>query len=408
MKKALLQYSMLFFIALITGCNPVAKGQEPITLELWVPENYEEYYEWVEAFQKEYPAITINLDTGHGDDYWVKLPLALEIGRGPDLFYQNIHYLSATKKYSKPYEEKVIRRSEFISSYGEIGPYYINEQVYYIPLVYDVGVLYYNKKLFEEKGLTKEDLPKTWKELADYKDSFTAKGNEMHLGWLLNYQQGLPLFNEKNRPNINSSITKESLRFMNLLESKKSEEKLEAFKNGEILFRYGLGKEYNELRTALGEDLGVTKTPSWDEDSAVSEIKFMEVTPAISEDISPSKIDAAYTFIRYITEKEKLMLDYAIAEASLPARISLRNAIKVKEHPLFMIEKAYIDQSIYPGPLPIQYMDIMNKFYEEADSLIDLNSKLKEVQDEGTEIIMKEKFQPTEKSFKYYDDLTYR
>lgn len=407
MKKTLLQYSMLFFIAFITGCNPIAKGREPITLELWVPDNHEEYAEWVEAFQKEYPAITINLDTGHGDDYWVKLPLALEIGRGPDLFYQNIHYLSATKKYSKPYEEKIIRRSEFISTYGEIGPYYVDEQVYYIPLIYDVGVLYYNKRLFKEKGLTKEDLPKTWKELANYKDTFTAKGNEMHLGWLLNYQQGLPLFNEKNRPNVNTSITKESLQFMNVLQGNNREEKAREFMNGDLLFKYGLGKEYNELRTALGEDLGVMKTPSWDEDSAVSEIKFMEVTPAISQDISPSKLEAAYTFIRFMMEQEKLMMDYAILEACLPARISLRNAIKMKEHPLFMIEKAYIDQSIYPGPLPIQYMDIMKKFYEDAERLKDLNAKLKAVQDETTEIIMKEKFRTTEKSFKYYDDLTY-
>lgn len=392
-------------VTLCVGCGKKESNQ-PLTLDLWVPEGVGDYGKWVEAFNKENPHITIVLKQEKWDEYWVKLPLGLEVGKGPDLFYQNTGYLGSTLKYSMAYESDVISKADFMTSYGELEAHFIEGKLYYIPMGYYTGSLYYNRKLFEQGGYKIEDLPKTWKELSRFGGQVAIRGSEVHLGWALNYQQGMPMFTEGDEPNINNSIMKNSIYIMDKLY--KGKKGPEDFKMGHALFYYGTGRHYNDFKESLKEDVGILRDPLYDEKTQVVDVKFVEVSPGINKNVKKKEKEAAIAFVKYITKKEQLLIAYCKNNGIVPARHGLLASQELSGDPLMALQGSYMKECIYPGPLPQEYDQVFEELYENLYKGVDLDATLSQAQESGTEVIVESKFHSVESVNKYYEGLPFR
>lgn len=149
-------------------------------------------------------------------DYWDKVNLSISGGSAPDIF---IHAVSSTPTrlpylldLTDMYESDVESSRETLNSeemfypsqIGDITRYAMNGHMYAWPFSATVRVVYYNKTMFEEAGIT--DVPSTWAEMEEasrkltkyntegneksgYKtigfDPFTAEGQYIHQwGWL--------------------------------------------------------------------------------------------------------------------------------------------------------------------------------------------------------------------------------
>lgn len=154
-------------------------------------------------------------------DYWDKVNLSISGGSAPDIF---IHAISSsptrmkqTLNLTSMYNDDVANNRDtldanemfFESQIEDIARYSSNQKdLYAWPFSSTVRVVYYNKTLFEEAGIT--TIPTTWEEMeqinriltiynvdgdetSGYKqvgfDPFTAEGQYIHQwGWLANHE----------------------------------------------------------------------------------------------------------------------------------------------------------------------------------------------------------------------------
>lgn len=232
--------SLLLFTCLLTSCKPplwfikdetggknYKDRQQLVFTHLWQrgSSNYTEINGMIKKFNESDIAKELNVYV-KGDginfwDYWSKVDLAISGGSAPDIF---IHAISSTPtrmnqllNLTNMYNEDVANNRESLdanemfyhSQINDIAKYSSNgKDMYALPFSSTVRVIYYNKDLFAQEGIT--ELPKTWDELeainakltkynveGDVKsgyrqvgfDPFNAEGQYIHQwGWLANHQ----------------------------------------------------------------------------------------------------------------------------------------------------------------------------------------------------------------------------
>lgn len=437
MKKFLsgIMILMLFFMIACTntdGGNSQSDKKEdnsdqtPNTLELWTPVDVELIEGWVKAFQTEHPNITIIIQDHTWEEYWSKLPLAMKSGNGPDLFYQNILYLQNTINYTEAYDDSIIKKNEVENNYNHIESYFIDDEIYYVPMGYYTGVIMYDESAWEQKGLDATNYPKTWEELIALAKEFqlfsqdgnmvrngiTYAGMEEPLVWILNYQQGMPMFTADGIPNINTNITMKSIEMMQAMNSdyKNVTPGWKQLADGYVVMAYGYGWDYAKLKEEYPSiDVSIMPVPKIESQISVVEAKSMEISLGISKYIKEDNKSNANEFIKYIINNEQLLIEYANHKGAYPARSSLKDASEIAENPLFEVQGSYIDRSIYPGPIPETLHQVYNRLFEEIlqeDKAVD--TALMDAQKEAEEIVSEMDFKPVEDQYEFYDDLEFK
>jgi len=135
-------------------------------------------------FQNANPDIQVEFVEMPSDAMVEKCPAALKAGEGPDVVWLDESFLPYILEYLRPIPEEVMSKEEIKREYGIRGdkldvyslggvPLDKGGKPYTIPLGWFCGALFYNKKLFEEKGLKVEDIPTTWDEFLPWAQKLT-------------------------------------------------------------------------------------------------------------------------------------------------------------------------------------------------------------------------------------------
>jgi multiple sugar transport system substrate-binding protein len=160
-------------------------SHDSVTLK-WISYSQERldfYKQAIAEFQKEYPWISIDVETMVEDDYKQTLPLMFKSNNAPDIFvytfpsagdYFELSELLANQ-WVQPLDTTVLPddfRSRFRGTSNMMEPIYSHEgKVYTIPRppsngTAGYGYLYFNKDVIQKAGLS-EHIPTTWQEFHD-------------------------------------------------------------------------------------------------------------------------------------------------------------------------------------------------------------------------------------------------
>ena len=197
-----------------------------ISVELWEWGSDDLFHKVIDGYTAIHPNVSIKLVNNPWEDYWTKLPLALDGEKGPAIF--NIHnsYHENLINYLAPLD---IPLEDLQADFTGVDAHVIDGEVYYIDYGMMTGSVYYNKKMWEEAGLTEDDIPKTWDELREVAKKLTVRdgdkliqaglnfNDDFHQNYLLglNYQLGENLFQEDGKtPNINTDAMKQVMQML--------------------------------------------------------------------------------------------------------------------------------------------------------------------------------------------------
>ena len=167
--------------------NHLVNDGQPVSLDWWIWTSEDTFTAIAEEYEKIHPNVSIRVVYNPWDGYFTKLPLSLQKKEdGPALF--NIHnsYDSLLSHYLEPY---AIDTEDMIADYPSAASHVRDGKIYYADYGLSTGMVYYNKRLWEEAGLTEEDIPKTWDELIEVGKKLTRfdeEGNIVQAGFNYN------------------------------------------------------------------------------------------------------------------------------------------------------------------------------------------------------------------------------
>ena len=195
--------------------QPVNDGKD-IDIEFWYWTGAANLFEdLANSYMAIHPNVNITLVENPYDDYWTKLPLALQGNDGPAIFNVHNSKQELLLDYLAPYEIPTEDlEKEFVGTYG----HEFDGKVYFVDYGLMTATMYYNTDMWEAAGLTKDDIPKTWDEFREVAKKLTIRddaGNLVQAGFSYNggiqgdvlgmqYQYGQNLFNDDGTISLNN------------------------------------------------------------------------------------------------------------------------------------------------------------------------------------------------------------
>ncbi|MBM7583477.1 ABC-type glycerol-3-phosphate transport system substrate-binding protein [Bacillus pakistanensis] len=190
MKKIFVLLMVLSMIGalFLSGCQSENSGgsKDQVTLDVtvrWVTAADIIENEIVPAFEKENPDINIEIQKSFNTSYTQSLQAAVNGGNLPDIFASHPS-LPVNKLYDLGVLHKLDdvigdRKDEFEEGTWTKGSTVMEDgSIYAFPLMTghkDSFVMYYNKDVLKQAGLSEEDVPKSWEELLKVSKEITEK-----------------------------------------------------------------------------------------------------------------------------------------------------------------------------------------------------------------------------------------
>ncbi|MDT9697114.1 extracellular solute-binding protein [Streptomyces sp. P17] len=181
--------SALGMTAVLGGCG-LTGGSDEVTLRL-VAADYgdsaanssKKYWDsLVEEYEKDHPDVTVEVSVYSWTEVDRKVKELVDAGKAPDLAQIGAYadYAKAGKLYTASELLSITTQADFVSQLAAAGA--VNGTQYGMPFASSTRLLFYNKSLFEEAGITP---PETWEELAADAEALKADG--------VKYPYALPL-----------------------------------------------------------------------------------------------------------------------------------------------------------------------------------------------------------------------
>lgn len=176
-KLILLIITVLLANSLLVACGSDSTsgsgGSDQVTLSfgLWDKYQQEVLEEIAKQYEADNPNIKIEFQLTPFGQYWTKLETAATGETLPDIFWMNgpniVKY--ASNDMILPIDDLVERDSIDLNLFPEglINLYTVDDELYGIPKDWDTTALWYNKKLFDEKGLNYPTDEWTWDDLIE-------------------------------------------------------------------------------------------------------------------------------------------------------------------------------------------------------------------------------------------------
>lgn len=179
---------------LLVGCGSGEKntadesgkkdGKVTLTFGLW--DKYQEpiLREIADKYEEENPNIKIEIQLTPYSQYWTKLEAAATGEVLPDIFWINgpniVKY--ASNGMLLPMDEMVEKDNVDLSVFPEglINLYTVDGKLYGMPKDWDLTALWYNKKLFDEKGVEYPNENWTWDDMVDAARKLTDKSKGIY------------------------------------------------------------------------------------------------------------------------------------------------------------------------------------------------------------------------------------
>lgn len=311
-------------ILVLSGCGSGASTSGDVEMEFWIPggeDEYGFYYDAAHKYSEETEGVTITPVQQPWGDYWTKLPLEIQNGRGPGIFITHT-------SYSDVLEPITAELDMTTSELEDLG--YTNTDLYlgengnplYFPVLYAPNVVFYNKMLWNEAGLTEADFPTTWKELADISEKLKDEESKIigfdfsfHVLYDLTIQSGERLVNEDGTANF----SKLALEQVNNWEQDGLTNYMgygagspeESFLQGAAAMIYGQPWMANYFSNTMPDlEFGAFEMPAL-ESADVHVTSQAELSPGINKNLDEEQMQAAQDFMKWLLSDEDVMLSIA-------------------------------------------------------------------------------------------------
>lgn len=351
--------------------NVEINGGKDVSIELWEWGSDELFQKLIDGYTAIHPNVTIKLVNNPWEDYWTKLPLALEGKKGPALFNVHNSYHENLINYMQPLNIPI---EDLQADFTGVDAHIIDGKVYYIDYGMMTGTMYYNKDMWAAAGLTEADIPKTWEELREVAKKLTIKEGDQFVqaglnfngdfsNYLLglNYQLGDTLFLEDGKtPNLNSESMKKIMKLLvdlydvDGVGSKDFGEKAaDSFGQGQSAMVLQWGHFYNTLKTTWSDiNFGVFELPTFDGEPYAYNRYNGESTFGINKNAPADQQEVAQDFVKYYLANDEAQIEFNLAMSTFPAKKSLANNEKILANPSLQVLAEHIDRYIWPGPMP--------------------------------------------------------
>ena len=393
-----------------------------ITVELWEWGSDELFQQVIDGYQAIHPNVTIKLVNNPWEDYWTKLPLALDGENGPAIFNVHNSYHENLINYLAPLD---IPLEDLQADFNGVEAHVIDGKVYYIDYGMMTGSVYYNKDMWEAAGLTENDIPKTWDEMREVAKKLTIKegdslvqaglnfNDDFHQNYLLglNYQLGDNLFLEDGKtPNVNTDNIKKVMQMLvDMYEvdgvgSKDFGEKCaDSFGQGQSAMVIQWGHYYNTLKTTWTDiNFGVFEIPTFDGEPYAYNRYNGESTFGINKNAPAEKQAVAQDFVKYFLANDEAQIAFNMAMSTFPAKKSLASNEEVIQNPSLSILAEHIDHYIWPGPMPSTMETSLKKAGQDIFfNGVDIDTALNEAQESIIRDMKSSTFVSVENLYKY-------
>lgn len=310
-------------ILLLSGCSGNATSNE-VEMEFWIPgaeDEYGFYYEAARQYSEEHEGVTITPVQQPWDDYWTKLPLEIQNGRGPGLFVTHTSYSDVLEPISAELDLSVSDLEAL--GYTNVN-LYLGESgnPYFIPTLYAPNVIYYNKAMWQAAGLSEDDIPETWAELKTVAEKLKDDENKVigfdysfHVLYDLTLQNGERLVNEDNIANFSKTALSqvadwESAGVTNYMTYGAGSPE-ESFLQGAAAMVYGQPWMANYFSNTMPDlEYGAFEMPAND-NAEVHVTSQAELSPGINKNLDEEQMAVAQDFMKWMLEDEEVMLSIA-------------------------------------------------------------------------------------------------
>jgi len=351
--------------------NMVNDG-EPITVELWYWTGGANLFKsFADQYSEVHPNVTIKLVENPWNDYWTKLPLALQGKNGPAIFNfhnsQQDNLIGYMAPYTIPVEEL---EEEFVGVKGHL----IDDKIYYTDYGLMTATMYYNTDMWEAANLTDDDIPKTWDQFREVAKQLTIRkdGQLVQAGYSYNggiqgdvlgmqYQYGQNLFTENDTISLNNDAMKNVIgRLSDLYDSDQvgdlnfGNNSGDNFGQGKVAMFLGWGFMTNVLQSNFPEtDFKCFEIPVPSEDVPYAYHRYNgESTFGVNKNASKAQQAVAQDMIAYFLSNDAIQKEFCMENAVFPAKNSLRADADLLAIPSVAVLADHIDRYIWPGTMP--------------------------------------------------------
>jgi multiple sugar transport system substrate-binding protein len=328
---------LLIPIVLIVSCTPKPVAPTKVTLTYWgVFEPKSNYDELVNEFQSKNPDITINYVQKSLKEYQQQIIARHGQPTAPDIFRYHNSWLPVMKKVLATTPQTTVDALAYDKTFYPVVTKELlaTPRGYYgIPLMYDGLGLFYNKKIFESRGLVSP--PKEWDDIlntanrlrvpesgGDLQVAGIAMGSTKNVDhWpeivsLLMEQRGANVTN----PDFSKEKTENAINFYRkftgeyALWNQSWENSTNAFAAGKVAMIFGVSWRAFEIQAMNpGLEFGIAPVPQLPGTKVGIASYWVE---GVSNGISQEKQAAAWKFFEFMATKENQQRLYAIQSSS--------------------------------------------------------------------------------------------
>lgn len=388
--------------------NQAINGGKDINVELWYWTGAANLFQSLaDKYSAIHPNVHVNLVENPWDDYWTKLPLALQGKDGPAIF--NVHNSQHDNLigYMAPYDipaEDI--KKEFVGASGHV----INGKVYYTDYGLMTATVYYNMDMWKAAGLTEKDIPKTWDEFRTVAKKLTirdAGGKLTQAGFSYNggiqgdvigmqYQYGQNLFTKDDKVTLNNDAMKNVIqRLKDLYTVDKvcdynfGNNSGDNFGQGTVAMFLGWGFMTNVLKQNFPD----TKFACFEIPTPTTATPYAyhryngESTFGVNKNAPAEAQAVAQDIVRFFLASDEIQKEFCLANAVFPAKESLRSDADLLAIPSVSVLADHIDRYIWPGTMPstvennVKIM-LEDVFYNGKDITASLTSAEKAINDD--------------------------
>jgi len=343
-----------------------------ITVELWYWTGAANMFQSLaDQYMAIHPNVTINLVENPWDDYWTKLPLALQGSDGPAIF--NIHnsqhdnLIGYLAPYNIPVEDL---ETEFVGASGHV----IDGKIYYTDYGLMTATVYYNTDMWAAAGLTDADIPTTWDEFREVAKKLTIRedGELIQAGFSynggiqgdvlgMNYQYGQNLFTVDNKVTLNNDAMKAVIqRLKDLYEvdgvcdNNFGNNSGDNFGQGTVAMFLGWGFMTNVLKQNFPDTpFACFEIPTPTEEVPYAYHRYNgESTFGVNKNATVDQQAVAQDIIYFFFANDSIQKEFCLANAVFPMKTSLQKDADLLSIPSVAVLEDHIDRYIWPGAMP--------------------------------------------------------
>lgn len=408
---------------------PVNDGKE-IEINLWLVEDVNSIYEkWTAEYQKIHPNVKFNLSMSGWGDYWNKLPISLQTGTGPDMFYAHNAKLDVLLQNTAPYPKESLPKETLEKDFMNIDTRVYEDNIYYVDMGYASGGIYYNKKMWQDASLTDNDIPQTWDDLINVATKLKKIGPDNNIdvngfdftgitGWLLvamNLERGEFMYKEDGlHTNFNNPISIENasllkdMAYKHELFNPQGASAEESFGNQRSAMIYGWAWVGNYLRNNFPDvDYGFFPNPTFDgKTPAAYDRNDTEISLGVSKVTDTEAQAVAFDFLKYCFANDDLFVDYSTTMSLSASKYSVQDRPELQEDVVTTVISDFVDRTLWVGTLNSTVDSNISSILNDGILLLDMTpEEVCAMMDEETAKIVPETTMPTnERRYKYADE----